>query len=661
MSVGSSAAQTELEQIVQQYYQSPDRARLERQLLGSLPLLRYLESLAAEGRLGTLLSATVGDRAARDTKTTEEMLKLIDHVINVATRPPAEETPAYPPAASSSYSFLEPPQQSGELGRLGGYRVLAELGQGGMGIVFRVEDLQLRRQVALKVMQPILAHGGKARERFLREARAVAKLENDHIVAIHQVGEAGGMPFLVMPLLTGESLEARLRRDKQLPVADVIRLGRQMAEGLAAAHAAGIIHRDIKPPNVWLYQRPAADGGPAPAATVKLLDFGLARSTAGESVLSSTGGTVGTPGYMSPEQVEDQPTDHRSDLFSLGAVLYRAATGQPAFRATTMTGLLWAVLRDTPPAPARVRLGVPAALSELIVQLLAKQADKRPASATEVVRRLRVLEGDFTEAGPVVRQDEEVHRSVESQTAVLQSGPPDRSWSRRAVVTRLAAIAGGAAALGGVGFVVYQLTRPAPLPPLTGYVDVLLSDPDKDRTRRQNVRLSDAGALPIKAGDKFCIVAELNRPAYLYVFWVRADGEVEPAYPWKPGDWASRPPAEQPISNLRIPPEPDQFFKMPEGTRGMETLVLLAGDAALPADVDVRAELGIIPPQKEQSLRAAVWFRNGFVVKDEPDRGVFDFVETADDPLLQLQQRIQTRLGKWFSYTRSVSFAYQGK
>ena len=175
---------------------------------------------------------------------------------------------AEPPQPSSEYSYLSPPQSADELGRLGAYRVLRLLGQGGMGAVFLAEDPALQRQIALKVMLPSVANNPTAKARFLREARAVAAVEHDHIIHIHQVGEIDGVPFLTMPLLKGQTLADRL--SKELSLADIVRLGREVAEGLSAAHDRGLIHRDIKPANVWL------EGS---KERVKILDFGLARAT----------------------------------------------------------------------------------------------------------------------------------------------------------------------------------------------------------------------------------------------------------------------------------------------------------------------------------------------------------------------------------------------
>src|SRR4051812_39938957 len=172
--------------------------------------------------------------------------------------------PDAPPA------FLAPPEQPDEIGRLGPYRVLRVLGKGGMGLVLHAEDPQLRRAVALKVMLPNLAANPASRERFLREARAAAALEHDHITPIYQVGEDHGIPFIAMPLLKGMSLEEYLRTKGRMTLPQVLRVGREIARGLAVAHEKGIVHRDLKPANLWLDA--AANG------RVRILDFGLARA-----------------------------------------------------------------------------------------------------------------------------------------------------------------------------------------------------------------------------------------------------------------------------------------------------------------------------------------------------------------------------------------------
>src|SRR5207245_9631204 len=190
-------------------------------------------------------------------------------------------------------------------------------------------DSTLERLVALKVMKPDNSSNEVSRKRFLQEARAAASIQHDHIVTIYQVGEDNGLPYLAMQFLRGESLDGRLRRERPLAVAEIVRIGREMAEGLAAAHARGMIHRDIKPANIWL-----EDLGPENAARVKILDFGLARvSTEQSQHLTRPGVVMGTPGYLAPDQAR-RPAgiDPRCDLLSLGCVLRHLSTRQEPLR-----------------------------------------------------------------------------------------------------------------------------------------------------------------------------------------------------------------------------------------------------------------------------------------------------------------------------------------
>jgi hypothetical protein len=288
-----------------------------------------------------------------------------------------------------SFDFLAPPEGEGELGRLGGYRVLELLGSGGMGLVFRAEDMRLKRPVALKVIQPALAADAVARQRFLREAQAAARIDHEHIVAIHQVGEDRGVPFLAMPLLKGESLESRLEREGRLPVTEAVRIAAEMAEGLAAAHAAGLIHRDIKPANVWLETAPGSPAAFATGGRVKLLDFGLARTQDADSRVTQSGLIVGTPAFMAPEQARGAAIDGRADLFSLGCVLYLMLTGKQPFQGENTLDVLTALALHDPPSPQQLNDAVSPALGELTLRLLGKDPEQRPARAQEVAQALK--------------------------------------------------------------------------------------------------------------------------------------------------------------------------------------------------------------------------------------------------------------------------------
>lgn len=292
---------------------------------------------------------------------------------------------------SELVSYLQPARAAEELGWLGTYRVLKLLGSGGMGGVFLAEDTQLHRRVALKVMRPDVSGQVHADERFLREARAAAAVHHDHIVTIFQVGRDGQVPFLAMEFLEGESLEDRLRRERVMPLTEVLRIGREIAEGLAAAHSRGLVHRDIKPANIWLetrYSTVQTDAVNAQPPRVKLLDFGLARAADANFELTSQGMVIGTPAYMAPEQAAGDTVDHRADLFSFGVVLYRLATGALPFQGKDAISTLVSIKSDTPDDPRLRRQDLPEELSDLILRLLRKNPVERPTSAAEVAKQL---------------------------------------------------------------------------------------------------------------------------------------------------------------------------------------------------------------------------------------------------------------------------------
>jgi serine/threonine protein kinase/WD40 repeat protein len=283
---------------------------------------------------------------------------------------------------------FSPPVEKDEIGRLANYRILKLLGAGGMGKVFLAEDLNLHRKVAMKVMKRSLARNAKAKQRFLQEARLAASIEHDHIVPIYQVGEDRGTPFLAMPLLNGKSLEDLMARQVSLNAEQLLRIGIQIAEGLQAAHEKGLIHRDIKPANIWI--EPTAGG------RVKILDFGLARNTSDDVGLTQTGAIMGTPAYMPPEQARGEKLDGRCDLYSLGCVLYRMATGELPIKGNDTISLLMALAMHDPLPPHEIRPDLPRPLSDLIMKLIAKDRDQRYATAREVASELKAVQKPLT-------------------------------------------------------------------------------------------------------------------------------------------------------------------------------------------------------------------------------------------------------------------------
>ena len=290
----------------------------------------------------------------------------------------ADAVPPIPALASLIQKILAPSDDDRMLGRLGPYEITGIIGSGGMGIVLKGHDRALDRFVAIKLLSPHLASSGAARQRFLREAKAAAAVVHDNVIAIHGVDEFAGLPYLVMPYCRGTTLEKRVRDAGPMNLREILRVGLQTARGLAAAHAQGLVHRDVKPANILL-----EDG----VERVRITDFGLARA-ADDASLTVTGLLAGTPHYMSPEQALGKPLDARSDLFALGAVLFTLATGKPPFRAESSHAVLRMV---TDVEPADVRLAnpdMPAWLAAIIGRLLAKDPAARFSSATEVAGML---------------------------------------------------------------------------------------------------------------------------------------------------------------------------------------------------------------------------------------------------------------------------------
>ncbi|HWE36243.1 MAG TPA: DUF2807 domain-containing protein [Isosphaeraceae bacterium] len=343
----------------------------------------------------------------------------------------AEETGLWPKdrpdPAREILGLLAPADDPDALGKLGPYEVTGVLGRGGMGVVLSGFDPSLNRPVAIKVLAPQLATGAAARKRFAREARAAASVVHDHVVAIYavDVDEGSGLPYLVMPYLPGRSLQDRIDRDGPLEPKEVLRIGMQAARGLAAAHAQGLVHRDVKPSNILLENN---------VERVKLTDFGLARA-ADDASLTHSGDVAGTPQYMAPEQARGDAVDHRADLFSLGSVLYAMCTGRPPFRADTIVGVLRRVCDERPRPVRELNPDVPSPLVAAIERLHAKNPAGRFRSAEEVADTLgRML--------------------AESQRPAPWGAVPARTRARAVGFGAIAAVAslvGVLAFLGGIG------------------------------------------------------------------------------------------------------------------------------------------------------------------------------------------------------------------
>lgn len=302
----------------------------------------------------------------------------------------------------------------------GRYRLDAVIGRGGMSTVYRATDAVLGRTVAVKILLAALAEQDPTyAARFRREARAAAALASPSVVTVYDTGTEDGAAYIIMELVSGRSLAEMLAESRPLEVAEAIRVGAGVADALRAAHAAGILHRDVKPANVMV----AEDGA------VKVLDFGIAR-TLGATTLTQEASVVGTAAYMAPERALGRPGDERSDIYSLGCLLFAMLTGRPPFTGDLAAALLHQQVAGEPDAPSELRAGVPAGLDALVIEMLAKAPEDRPQNAGEVHDRLLAISGALPEqpAAP----------AVASATAATVAMRPARASSPTAP-TRVAA------------------------------------------------------------------------------------------------------------------------------------------------------------------------------------------------------------------------------
>lgn len=273
---------------------------------------------------------------------------------------------------------LEPPTHPEMLGRLGRYDVEKLIGFGGMGVVLKGFDRELHRPVAIKMILPRLAHNGTAKQRFAREARAAAAVIHPNVVSIHDISESRNVPWFVMPLIVGPSLREVVGKCGPLPSKEVVRIGVQLASGLSAAHAQGLVHRDIKPANILVDNQ---------VNRIVITDFGLARRET-EETMTQTGMVAGTLNYMSPEQSRGEEVDCRSDLFSVGSLLYFLATGEAPFQSDAPMGVIHRIGNETHPRVRTVNPEIPHKLEQVIDCLLEKEPQFRFQSASELEKHL---------------------------------------------------------------------------------------------------------------------------------------------------------------------------------------------------------------------------------------------------------------------------------
>jgi WD40 repeat protein len=338
------------------------------------PLAQALRGCAAtdvpsevDGAADTVVRHFEGEPAARETD-------------GSGSPTPAQGDHAGAAARLGRFDFLAPPQQAGEIGRLGPFRVLGGIGIGGMGVVLRAHEPLADRVVALKVMQPRLAGDESHRQRFLREARAAAGLRHDHVVTVYHVGEDRGVLYLAMELLQGESLADRLRREKRLAPAEAAHIGRQAALGLAAAHERGLTHRDIKPANLWLE---------AGTGRVKVLDFGLSLPADNSDPLTGSGLVPGTVHFMAPEQARHRASEVGTwtDVYGLGVVLYQMLTGRLPFEGPPLE-VVHRIGVEAPLPPSHFRDDLDPGLESIVLKAMAERPGDRYPGGRELAEAL---------------------------------------------------------------------------------------------------------------------------------------------------------------------------------------------------------------------------------------------------------------------------------
>jgi serine/threonine-protein kinase len=302
---------------------------------------------------------------------------------------------------------------------LGRYEIVAELGKGAMGVVYRANDPLLSREVAIKTvnMSSDPQEMAEYEARFYQEAKAAGGLNHPNIVTIYDIGKSGNVVFMAMELLEGAELRALMKPGDPIPHVRAVEIAAQVADGLAYAHQHGVVHRDIKPANIMI---PAAGGA-------KIMDFGIARMRTAE-VRTQTGVVLGSPRYMSPEQVSGKRAEPRSDIFSLGVILYEMLTGKPAFTGDDVTSVMFQILNVVPPAPSTLVPGLPEVLDFIIAKALSKTPDDRYQDAAELARDLRsVKDAPAAAAGAAIaRAPAQPILNTEAAQALARSLPGER-------------------------------------------------------------------------------------------------------------------------------------------------------------------------------------------------------------------------------------------
>jgi serine/threonine protein kinase len=519
---------------------------------------------------------------------------------------------------------------------LGRYEIRGVLGQGAFGIVLKAFDPELNREVAIKVPQRERLKRPEAVKAYLAEAKLLASLDHPGIVPVYDCGRTDdGLCYVVSKCIEGSDL-ARTMSVERLSRDRAANLIATVAEALHAAHKRGLVHCDIKPANILVNEA----GDPVVA------DFGLAIRDQYQA--QQSGRIAGTSAYMAPEQArgERHRLDGRADIWALGVILYELVTHRRPFDGSTFEEVLEEVKHREPKPPRMVDDGIPIELERIILRCLSKDISARYRTASDLSIDLKAWL-----SGPQKpnRQKIAIGTAVIVVLAIviwwaIQSPRPRTDGAKTSPDPAITD------------------SRPVPRPPdgqqgpLAGELNVLVWPSDDRVGDGQSIR--ERGALPIKSDDRVHVEAQLNRPAYIYLIWIAADGQVSPIYPWPPGDWNQPEKSERLTARVSLPQGGGWRIV---GGPGTETILLLAGDKPLPSDLNLKSLLAGLPKLTLQDQRAPVLLDVAGQPSGDTTRGA-DFSDSTpvNESLSKTQKVLTERLGSHFSLIRAVCFANKG-
>ncbi len=503
--------------------------------------------------------------------------------------------------------------------RIGRYEVRRILGAGAFAVVYLAWDVALEREVAIKVPHRFLLSDDRARQRFLEEARTIASLRHPRIVALYDAAKLeDGTVYLVMQHVAGSSLRDVLRAQRLTP-GEACAIAAGVADAMAAAHCAGVYHRDLKPGNILLDEQ----------REPHVCDFGLAVQMTNQR--ERRGERAGTLSYMSPELLrgESHLLDGRADIWALGVILYEMLTGRVPFESPERKELCDEILRRDPRPPRQLDPRITRYQERICLRCLAKQPVHRYATAGDVAHDLR-----------------------------RASGPPRGSGLRPRIAalatTLLVALIGGA-----IWRWPGSTVSPAPQP-LCGVLDLFVWDPEDPL--RQGVSVDDARAVPLRRGDRLRLSVRLNQPAYIYLVWLDTRAGVLPVFPWEGGQWERRPPEETARTVLTLPTQQEAGWLMQTHQDGMESVLLLVRRSPLDSPFDLQSLLGPIAHGQLPRRASVAWFQDGL-----PRGGASSVAGRQDrdpqlggtvgisDPLLRVQREMADVLRPHFELVLSAS------